>query len=412
MRRGQKRGAQAGRGLALRGIPFPSLSTPASLSHLERLPEITPRASMASPLTTPAASPSHHTPQIRLVYNWKVSVRPTCYHPLTMIVYTGHTALEYWRWIARTATPSQRPPVARLERLPEITPRTSDAVLESAPFRESDTIELMIAGSNYKPKSMSRYTTQNFKYHARSCAFPPGALCRISKGILVTSPALLLVELANELDLIELIMLGCELASTYTPNRDDLRGFSTCQPLLRPAGLQRFINQLGTYNGSKRARVAAKHMIPDSASPMETKVALLLSLPKRLGGFGLPTPELNHEITVETERCVGYKRGAIRFDMFWKKGSLAVEYDSDQWHTGPEKIQADSMRRNAINALGYDVITITNQEYQNIDSMTDIARTIAKKVRHKMRPVDANEYSRRVQLMRVLSKNPCAHIEC
>lgn len=319
------------------------------------------------------------------------------------IIYTGQTALEFWRWHARTGTPTARPAVSRMQRIPLGTPSVSEALIESTPFRETFPISLLVASSNYDCKQITS-TAKNARCVVRSVRFPHGSFCRISNGVYVVSPELLFLEMASLLDFFDLLLLGSELTSTYTPNDTDVRGFSSCDPLTSPQAIERLLNSLSNYVGIRKAKRAVVHLIPNAASPMETEVALLLSLPKRLGGFGLPKPVLNREIYVDKERCGGYRRNVIRFDLLWSSARYALEYDSDQWHSSVERLHADSMRRNAIRAMGFDVASITYNEVQDINKLTTIAQTLARGIGHRMRPISFEEFSKREQLMRKLKQ--------
>lgn len=49
---------------------------------------------------------------------------------------------------------------------------------------------------------------------------------------------------------------------------------------------------------------------------------------------------------------VAYGR-QFRCDLLWPTASLCVEYDSDMFHTGSQKIARDARRRNALASLGF-----------------------------------------------------------
>lgn len=74
------------------------------------------------------------------------------------------------------------------------------------------------------------------------------------------------------------------------------------------------------------------------------------------------------------------KRESITVDMLWPKSKLAIEYESTAWHHGDSKFIQDSIRRNDIRSLGYDVTTITIDEYKSTSKMNNIAKTIASKL--------------------------------
>ena len=93
---------------------------------------------------------------------------------------------------------------------------------------------------------------------------------------------------------------------------------------------------------------------------METKLTLLLCLPFKLGGYGLPYPELNYPL-YDTQ-FKKPKKELYRCDLCWPKLKLAIEYDSHQFHATNNKLALDSRRRIAIEQYGLHVISVTKQQ--------------------------------------------------
>ena len=65
-------------------------------------------------------------------------------------------------------------------------------------------------------------------------------------------------------------------------------------------------------------------------------------------------------------------------DLFWPDGGVAVEYDSDMFHTGSERIARDSERRNALSYLGISVVTVTRRQVMSAVGCDRIARLLEK----------------------------------
>ena len=144
-------------------------------------------------------------------------------------------------------------------------------------------------------------------------------------------------------------------------------------------------------NGQKKALRASRYIADGSASPMETKLFMLLTLPYNLGGYGLPAPELNKRIDIGNV----VKRGSERYnkgsgksyyvcDLFWPKAKFAVEYDSDSYHTGADRIARDSKKRFDLETLGIKLITVTSRQIRNIDEFENIAKLIAKRLHKRL----------------------------
>ena len=86
----------------------------------------------------------------------------------------------------------------------------------------------------------------------------------------------------------KLIQLGFELCGTYDTTNGDVR---ECAPLTTVDRLDAFLASLGPMHGKKNASYALRYVANNSASPRETALAMLLCLPYRMGGYGIPMPQ-------------------------------------------------------------------------------------------------------------------------
>lgn len=81
---------------------------------------------------------------------------------------------------------------------------------------------------------------------------------------------------------------------------------------------------------------------------------------------------------------------------------MAVEYDSDAYHTGAERIASDASRRNALSYLGNAVVTVTRAQVLDCDGMDKTARAIAKLLGKRLRFDDRTWKPARLALRREL----------
>lgn len=256
----------------------------------------------------------------------------------------------------------------------------SDVIAGCAQFvEEGNEIELMVGSRKLA------HRIAGISYAVCEKPLPPYSFHRINNGLYVASPEFMFVGLSKGMSLFETCILGCELIGTYVLRNDDERGFSQCAPLASKESLQKTIDKADGFLGVKQARKALPFLLENSASPMETRVALLLTLPCRLGGYGLPKPSLNHSLQLSHSQQLEMKRNEIRVDMAWPKSRLVIEYESTAWHSGNEKFIQDSKRRNDIRSLGFDVTTITLDEYKSQSSMDRIASDLAVKLGGRLR---------------------------
>jgi hypothetical protein len=148
-------------------------------------------------------------------------------------------------------------------------------------------------------------------------------------GLPLTSPARTFVDLAGELGLVDLVVLGDSLVR---------RGVVTPEALIHASS-----GRSPIHRGARRAANLVRAGVD---SPMETRVRLLIVL------AGLPEPVVNLVFRDE--------RGAwlARLDLAYPQWRIAIEYDGrqhaesrDQWHT-------DIGRREALDGIGWRLVVV------------------------------------------------------
>lgn len=214
--------------------------------------------------------------------------------------------------------------------------------------------------------------------HVCSQRLSSRAFVRIGPHEYAASPELCFVQMAGSLSLPETVALGYELCGTYS--KANLGGESAFarDPLTSPKLLRRFASQCSARCGVKKAEQALRHIQGAAASPMETVLAMLLSLPRNRGGYGLPAPKLNHP--VDTVRShFGEMHGDHRIcDLLWPEAKVAVEYDSHLCHAHAQAIARDSMRRTELANAGIAVVTVTKDQVYNLRKLDEVAGLLFK----------------------------------
>jgi len=233
------------------------------------------------------------------------------------------------------------------------------------------------------------------RQHVFSGDTPAGCFVSSENGLEVSSPEFCFLQMAGTLSLPALIELGYEFCGRYSlPVVGDAkkpeRGFYNRLPLTSTKKISEFIARMPGFKGHKKAVRALRSILDGAASPMEAKLSMLLTLPHMLGGFGLPKPELNARVIPrkadrrteqKADRRAGRKTTDKEYyvcDLYWPDHALAVEYDSNQFHTGSAHITDDSKKRNALKAMGIGVITVTTQQIYDNREFETVARSIAK----------------------------------
>lgn len=205
---------------------------------------------------------------------------------------------------------------------------------------------------------------------------PPGALSCISKGVYVFTPAFCVLQVASiarrlvgddvgkEFALVIVARVACEMCGSYSISNGK-SGLVKRVPLMTVAELATLVIVLPAAKGVGLLRTAIPYIIPNTRSPKETDVFLLLCLPPRLGGFGLPRPQSNYAIDLRAVRAGFFANWpSCTVDFYWGQVRLIVEYDSRDYHDeqGEEKVRQDEERAQALRELGYVVVTVRRND--------------------------------------------------
>lgn len=234
-------------------------------------------------------------------------------------------------------------------------------------------------------ESGARCRREHALCHVLPFSYSRNSLRRVGDGILVPSPELCFVLMAPELSLPKLVELGYELCGTYGLFPSCADGFISREPLTSVRLLSSFISRAEGMRGVAKAQCALRYVRGGSASPMETVLVELLTLPHRFGGSQLPAPVANYQVNVGPGyRSMGMK-SCYRCDLCWPDAKLVIEYDSDQRHTGPERIAEDSIRRNALMFLGMEVVTVTSRQIMRLGEYEKIVKFVAKRMSIRLR---------------------------
>lgn len=234
------------------------------------------------------------------------------------------------------------------------------------------------------PPEIKRASTVDMVFHVNCRELPSGSLRRVGRGVFVVSPECCMRQLACELDVAQLVMLGYELCGSYSFAADGSAVFDAL-PQTSVSKLRRHAAASQGARGVKRMRCALPYVEGGSRSPAETAVAMLLGMPQRHGGYGLPAPVLNYRIDPRASRRGLVAQSRFFCDLFWPDRRVAVEYDSDLCHTGAERIARDSRRRADLLALGITVITLTKAQLYDERAFHSFVVMLAGQLGHRIR---------------------------
>ncbi len=222
--------------------------------------------------------------------------------------------------------------------------------------------------------------------HVRTAPVVPGSMLKVSSGIAVDSPASCFIQMASCWNLAQSIALGFEFCGNYSLPANGGDGFFKRPPLISSRQLSGQIERMSGFNGRPQAQRCARFVLDGSASPMETALVMLLCLPPLLGGYGLPWPQLNYRVNYSSIARPMVDKRWYECDEYWADAHVAIEYDSDEFHVGSERISEDSRRRNALASLGITVISITRKQIMDAMALDkaahQVARLLGKRFQH------------------------------
>ena len=250
------------------------------------------------------------------------------------------------------------------------------------------------------PNAGDRSQAKGLVCHVWAGPNPAGSYLKLGEGVYLSSPEMTFSEMAQELSLIELVRFGYILCGSYACDECSDRGFRKRVPLTSVQSLKRQVKKMESRHGVKKAARALRFIADGSASPMETILAMVLCLPRMIGGYGLDLPELNARIEARMKGLVD--RDHFLCDLYWRKQRVAVEYDSDEHHSGAEAEARDSARRSALLSHGVTVLSVRPEQFFDARKFDETARAIAKLTGKRLPANDAGWMMKRDRLRREL----------
>lgn len=217
--------------------------------------------------------------------------------------------------------------------------------------------ELEMLGAREHPchilvaSASDRHDAPGFTPHVCSTKLPGRALMKISKSVWAVSPELLVCQLAAMADWgdEEIIEVAYELCGTYVLDASWDGLTNTDSPLTSKDKIERFIESASPMRGVKRARKLMGMVHDRSNSPMETALAMILTMPARYGGLGYRGLVMNYPMQTSAGR---------RFvDLAFPGMGVGLEYKGRAYHS-LEAAGRDDRRQNAIVGQGMTVLNV------------------------------------------------------
>lgn len=237
----------------------------------------------------------------------------------------------------------------------------------------------------------------------RTCGarLPRASFLQLDKGVFAISPEWCFLAAAEQRDFVELVMLGYELTGCYAIRPDLEGGLLQRPPLCTRESIRAFLDKVPAWRGKRQALKALDYVVGGSGSPRETALVMLLCLPMRYGGFGLPWPDLNLRLDLGAEGT-RFWGGKNAYDLVWRDARVVVEYDGADSHAGEAVAERDSLRYDALVAASYTALTVSRSQLANVKQFYDIAHVLAGKLGVRLRFRDEGFRERHARLRQVV----------
>ena len=228
---------------------------------------------------------------------------------------------------------------------------------------------------------LKRSVGQGARFHACTVPLAGRAFLPLGQGVFLCAPPLAFVQMATKVPgMVELCEWGFEVCGTYQTQRTASGSAYQVPPLAKVATLRRFAERNPSLDGARKAASALRFVGDGAASPREAKLALLLGLPHRYGGYGLGMPQMDYEVRADGPARALAGRGSFRCDLCWPEARLDVEYQSREMHGGESSRLRDSRRTNALLSMGWQVVGVTHTELDGRRSMDAVARAVRQRL--------------------------------
>ena len=242
-------------------------------------------------------------------------------------------------------------------------------------------------------RAKEAHACKQIKHHVLSSALPAGSFMQLCDGVLVPSWPLYFVLRCSDLkSLSSRLKLGMELCGSYahlvvgdetTPTffreankTGDLVSHyrnPRITPVTNAEEINAFCSLLRRVAGLRLAQEAAALLVDGSASPNESVLGLMMSLPCRKGGYGFDGVSLNPKVPVKPELRHLVNADTYHPDCYLDAIETDLEFQSFENHLGRKALVHDASRRNDIQALGIEVKDVTWDTISRLDKLDQLA---------------------------------------
>ena len=205
---------------------------------------------------------------------------------------------------------------------------------------------------------------------------PENSFYHLEEGIYLPTPCFCLLQQARELHFINLCqMLGYYLGTEQIKQvtKDGILSI-TLPPLVTEEELWLYLEGAKGMKGVTPLRRALQYTCAGAASPQETNLQLILTLPSAYYGYGLKPPIMNYEIPLSPAARLLYDHKSCRIDLYWKEANMGLEYQGEDHG---EQLGEDYARFFALNVEGKNVLYLAKEQLEDANQMNYVAHRVA-----------------------------------
>lgn len=217
---------------------------------------------------------------------------------------------------------------------------------------------------------------------------PGGSFELLPSGVRMCTPEFHYLREARVRTLSQQIQLAFELCGTYgTDHLNDERLYRMYdEPVTSVAELRNYLGGARDLVGYRQAMEALNYAAEGAASPVVSYLAILLTLPRDMGGYDLYRPQLStyYVNPLTLERAPTDEGRYEGYDLCWLRQGVALQFVGDEVPSARE--------RRALEAPGVAdvyVICVTLRQMRDAEAFEEAARLLAERLGTPLPPSDA-----------------------
>lgn len=171
-----------------------------------------------------------------------------------------------------------------------------------------------------------------------------------------------------------------------------------------PDELVSYAESLRPTNGYRNFLECARLVSGITASPFEAQLSLLLSLPRKFGGYGISCFENNQKIRLTKAARLLSGKQTCYADLLFEQGDmdkqLILEAQGATVHNNDRSALLDADRATGLQSMGYNVIMVTYEQLRDEQRFDALANLVLKELGMKRPSWSSRQLEARSELRR------------